>query len=124
MAIVWFATANHCFVVEAFAKTTEPAHRCCADKNKKERPAGTHDRNSDKACCQLFVKDTKGSTDVAAPAIGLTPILLPVLLFLDNISAASASISKAVPITFGPPGKLKQILFSLTRAPNAPPVTL
>ena len=124
MAIVWFATANHCFVVEAFAKTTGQAHRCCEDKNKKERPAGTHDRTSDKACCQLFVKDTKGKTELAAPVVSLTPILLPVLSLLRDVSLTTEHVSSVSPFPLGPPGELEQVLLSLTLAPNAPPSAL
>jgi len=124
MAVLWLATANHCFVVDAFAKRAQPIHTCCPDSGTKQTPSGPHQRDSDKACCQVFVKDTNGSRDLAAPASALTPILLPILSLVHDISLAPASGPRIVPSALGPPGELKDFLISLTLAPNAPPQAL
>jgi len=124
MAMMWLATANHCFVVEAFAKPAEPIHHCCPQSGTKPDPSGPHEKNSDKACCQLFVKDTSAQRDLAVPTAAPTPILLPVISLAFDVALVAEHVSNIFSFALGPPGNLEQVLLSLTLAPNAPPASL
>ena len=124
MAMIWFGTANHCFVVEALAEPAKATHHCCDKPSKDHGPFQTHDEGSGKACCQRFVQATNANPEIVAPVSELLPILLITQFALRDLPLERNSKPDYLPLSLGPPGEMKCVLSSLTLAPNAPPASL
>ena len=133
MAVVWFGTANHCFVVEALAQTAKvSAHHCCGkppgrrsdSPSKEHAPSPTHDPSSEKACCKLFVKATQAHSEFFTPVHELLPVLLETHLPVQKLHVGRGSLSAHSALFRGPPSEMRCVLTSLTLAPNAPPASL
>ena len=121
LALLWFGTANHCFVVDAFAKPAQPVHRCCDESQKSQGP---HHPESDKACCQQFVAGSSASPHLSVPGFHIVSMILPIFDLCERLAFEPNRLFSVIPFAAGPPGKLKQTLRSLTLAPNAPPFSL
>ncbi|MFN8392003.1 MAG: hypothetical protein U0136_17060 [Bdellovibrionota bacterium] len=120
MAILWLATANHCFVVNAFAASPTELHRCCEEK---KMPTGSHERSSDQACCQLFSQSVRENADLLAdPVSALTPVVFSIAL-ASYLPVAELAKASAVVSAHAPPGEPERFVSSLTLASNAPPST-
>ena len=122
LAVLWLATANHCFVVTALAQPAKALHDCCKDASEKNFPkskSGHHASND--VCCQLFVQNVKVPAELAAPAF--LPALQPLAVkLLEPIS--EQVFATLLPSCDSPPGALRKVFHSLSSAPNAPPYSI
>ena len=125
MSLVWFATANHCFMSAAFSeplqkKKSNASHRCCGKEEKEKTPISPHKGCDKAACCQPVIQADSGTTIVAPgenfivpvfPSAALTALFPPELdLFLAEHHC------------IGPPDTFLSLLTSLSVAQNAPPL--
>ena len=125
MALLWLATANHCYVSAAFAQPLKQ-HRCCDDSNnsQQETPVpGPHNHCSDKICCQLIINNTSSIADL----LNFTPLslLIPLPVTLSLVTAAQPTNLQISPLPCGsaPPGHPRELLVSMSVAQNAPPTS-
>lgn len=127
LAMVWLGTTNHCFIQEALASKQIPAdHSCCEKQESKESnstPNSRADNNtSDKICCGLFAKTDRNT---ASLGVAVDQIFYQLYLSVSWELAAPLSyrsIPNVVSFAQAPPGGSPRLLYSLSLAPNAPPV--
>ena len=122
MVLVWFATANHCFVSFALSAPVSnlAKHHCCGHEEKEKQPQGTH-KGCDKAgCCQPVIQSGSGA-EAIPPSLEFS-----IPSFFLNVTAKVPLVEQNLfslsPNCIGPPDPSNGRLSSLSVAQNAPPI--